>query len=95
MIFFRFKVLEVNYGNPRVKNYIQKLEEHLGFMVSPLLTQKILIFPKFQPDFLGENWKQKQAHYFIDKDSVEKVKINLADNNITYHMRGTRSLFRV
>lgn len=44
-----------------------------------------------QPDFLGENWKLKQAHYFIDKDAVAKVSTNFAANNITYRMRGRPS----
>ncbi|EFP05999.1 hypothetical protein CRE_04950 [Caenorhabditis remanei] len=75
-----FKILEVNFQNPRVKKYVQEIDKNLGFM----------------PDFLGENWKQKQAHYFIDKDSVEKVRSNLAMNNITYQMRDVNpQLFKV
>ncbi|CAI2354187.1 unnamed protein product [Caenorhabditis sp. 36 PRJEB53466] len=66
-----FKILEVNYQEPRVKKFVQEIDQHLGFM----------------PDFLGENWKLKQAHYFIDKDSVSKVESNFAANNITYRMR--------
>lgn len=75
-----FKILEVNFQNPRVKKYVQEIDKNLGFM----------------PDFLGENWKQKQAHYFIDKDSVEKVRTNLDSHNITYQMRDVNpQIFKV
>uniref|UniRef100_A0A8R1HUL0 Peptidase_M14 domain-containing protein n=1 Tax=Caenorhabditis japonica TaxID=281687 RepID=A0A8R1HUL0_CAEJA len=75
-----FKILEVKYAEPRVRRYVQEIEQHLGFM----------------PDFLGENWKLQQAHYFIEKDSVARVSRQLTANNITHRMRDlNQNIFKV
>ncbi|CAI5451763.1 unnamed protein product [Caenorhabditis angaria] len=70
-----YKILEVPFKHKIAKRYVQNIDKHFGFM----------------PDFLGENWKKEEAHFFIEKDQVAKVGDALKFSNISFNLRDVDS----
>ncbi|CAB3397144.1 unnamed protein product [Caenorhabditis bovis] len=66
-----YKYLNVDISTQRSRRYIQDIEKNLGFM----------------PDFLGESRKKRQANFFVDGESANKIRSNFDQNNITYHLK--------